>query len=56
MPPWTTTSTWKAPPDRRLQARVALIPPSTARTLGEKNLGGTPSVEHGYGKWSVYTG
>ena len=46
MPPWTTTSTWKAPPDRRLQARVALIPPSTARTLGEKKprwntLGGT---------------
>ena len=56
MPPWTTTSTWKAPPDRRLQARVALIPSSTARTLGKKNLGGTPSVEHGYGKRSVYTG
>jgi len=22
----------------------------------KKTLGGTPSVEHGYGKWSVYTG
>ena len=57
MPPWTTTSTWTAPPDRRLRVRVALIPPSTAPTLGEKKtLGGTPSVEHGYGKLSVYTG